>query len=47
MNIEDAATHSTVLEGTEDKSQPQTETEKQVQTTQTERETTEGQLLWK
>ena len=39
MNIEDTVTHSTVLEGTEDKSQ------KQVQTTQTSRGTTEGQLL--
>lgn len=50
MHTEDAVTHSTVLEGMKDKSQPQTETcaERQVQTTQTNREpqTTEGQLLW-
>ena len=47
---EDPDTHSTVLEEMEDKSQTQTKTEKQVQTSQTNREawtTGEGQLLWK
>ena len=48
---EDAVTHNTVQEGTEDKSRPQTETEGQEQTeTQTDRKaqtTGEGQLLWK
>lgn len=52
MYIEDAVTDSTVLEGMEGKSQPQTEicAERQVQTTLTNRETQtthKGQLLWK
>ena len=50
MYIEDAVTHSTVLEGMEDESQTQTETcaERQVQTTQTNTDaqiTEEGKLL--